>query len=341
MGGMGGLGSMGGMSVPVGMQRRALSYDDNMEAPMELPPSDISINNLWRRPVIPDRKFTRLAEVHTHTHTHTHTQTYTYMHSLCEDEEGGSALTHRATFTPSPSNSPAVVKTKASSIIMSSLMTKQTQDSMFKFEQKAGLSDTSYTPHKGLTAEETRYHQRMPESFHKLQIQNVEVKEEKHPSSAQSTPSSTPQSSPKQKRRSWFSSTGSELSVSSSSSSIDMGGGAAGAGEGAGGGGGGAGGGAVDRWGPFGPRPSVQKTTSDLGSEPTPAGFALQSYRGAQKPTPMEVMKAQGTRLADNVANQAAAPPKMEIPSVDGRRPGTRPHKLKHRDMNILTPSGF
>lgn len=73
-----------------------------------------------------------------------------------------------------------------------------------------------------------------------------------------------------------------------------------------------------------------------------PAGFALQAYRGAQKPSPMEVMKTQATRLADNpTAQEAASPPKMEIPTVEGRRQGARPHKLKPRDMNILTPSGF
>lgn len=56
---------MGGMKLPVGMTRRALSYDDNLEAPMSTPPHDISINNLWRRPVIPERKFSQLAEVKT------------------------------------------------------------------------------------------------------------------------------------------------------------------------------------------------------------------------------------------------------------------------------------
>lgn len=54
---------MGGMKLPVGMTRRALSYDDNLEAPMSTPPHDISINNLWKRPVIPPRKFSQLAEV--------------------------------------------------------------------------------------------------------------------------------------------------------------------------------------------------------------------------------------------------------------------------------------
>ncbi|XP_023127198.1 putative monooxygenase p33MONOX isoform X1 [Amphiprion ocellaris] len=315
---------MGGMKLPIGMTRRALSYDDNLEAPMSTPPHDISINNLWRRPVIPERKFSQLAE---------------------EDE---TTVSHSMVQDSAPSRSPTVVKSKASSIIMNSLITKQTQDSMYTFEQRAGLTDTSYTPHKGLTAEETRHHHRIPESLQKLQIQSLEAREERQNSSAQSTPSSTPHSSPKLQRRSWFSSTSSE--ISSSSSSVDMA-----AGEPAGVGG------AVERWGVFGPRP-FQKSTSDLGSDSTTAdvpgsdgeqkrwhplwsgstaGFALQAYRDAQKPSPMEVMKTQATRLADNPSARKVSPPKMEIPTVDGRRQGARPHKLKHRDMNILTPSGF
>ncbi|KAI3373318.1 hypothetical protein L3Q82_006616 [Scortum barcoo] len=270
---------IGGMKLPIGMTRRALSYDDNLEAPMSTPPHDISINNLWRRPIIPERKFTRLAE---------------------EDE--GAAVSQSAVPGFAPSRSTGVVKAKASSVIMNSLITKQTQDSMYRFEQRAGLSDTSYTPHKGLTAEETRHHHRIPESLQKLQIQSMEAREERQNSSAQSTPSNTPHSSPKQHHRSWFSSTGSEVSISSSNSSVDMGDAA--------------GGGVVERWGVFGPRPLVQKSTSDLGSDPsTGVGFALQAYRGAQKPTPMEVMKCQTARLADSTVAQAAGPPKMEIPT--------------------------
>ncbi|TRY71279.1 hypothetical protein DNTS_015977 [Danionella cerebrum] len=272
-------GLLGGMSIPLGMTRRALSYDDNIERPISPPPADINISNLWKRPVIPERKFAKLAE------------------------------------PPVP-----VVKAKASSV-MNSLIIKQTQESMHKFEKQAGLTDTGYTPHKGLNAEETRYH-RLAESIHKLGC--VEGKEEKQPSSGQSTPSGTPQSSPKQKRRGWFSSqgstaslTGSEMSTSSSSS-IDLGSGEA----------------TVERWGVFGPRSQVSKSTTD------PGGFALQSYKGAQKPTPMELMKAQATRLADDPTS-FKAPPKMEIPSMEGKRQMTRPHKLKHRDMNVLTPSGF
>ncbi|XP_007544743.1 putative monooxygenase p33MONOX [Poecilia latipinna] len=133
---------MGGMKLPVGMTRRALSYDDNLEAPMSTPPHDISINNLWRRPVIPERKFSQLAE----------------------EDEGG-AVKQAAGQDGALFKAPAVVKTKASSIIMNSLITKHTQESMYKFEQTAGLTDTSYTPHKGLTAEETRHHHRVPESL--------------------------------------------------------------------------------------------------------------------------------------------------------------------------------
>lgn len=298
---------MGGMKLPIGMTRRALSYDDNLEAPMSTPPHDISINNLWRRPIIPDRKFTHLAE---------------------EDESG--VVSQPVVRESTPSRSPTVVKAKASSIIMNSLITKQTHESMYKFEQRVGLSDTSYTPHKGLTAEETRHHHRIPESLQKLQIQSLEAREERQSASSQSTPASTPHTSPRQLRRSWFSSTGSEISMSSSSSSIDMGVG------------GDTAGGAVERWSMFGPRPHVHKSTSDLGSDSTTAaGFAVQAYRGAQKPTPMEVMKAGTTRLGDTPAAQSVTPPKMEIPIVESRRQGSRPHKLKNRDMNILTPSGF
>ncbi|TNN40650.1 putative monooxygenase p33MONOX [Liparis tanakae] len=294
---------MGGMRLPIGMTRRALSYDDSMEAPMSTPPHDISINNLWRRPVIPERKFSQLAE---------------------EDESGAASRSTAA--NSAPSRAPAVVKAKASSVIMSSLITKQTQDSVYRFEQRAGLTDTSYTPHKGLTAEDTQLHHRMPESLQKLQIQSLEAREERQSSSTQSTPTNTPHSSPKQLRRGWFGSTGSEVSVGSSNSSVDLGGADS----------------AVERWSVFGPRPVVQKSTSDLGSDATAAaGFALQAYRGAQKPTPMEVMKSQGARLADNAAAQKVNPPKMEIPAMEGRRQAARPHKLKPRDMNVLTPSGF
>lgn len=291
-------GLLGGMSIPVGMTRRALSYDDNLERPISPPPSDINISNLWKRPVIPERKFARLAE---------------------EDESDAGAK-QSATLEPKPPH--PVLKAKASSV-MNSLIIKQTQENMHRFEKQAGLTDTGYTPHKGLTAEETRYH-RLAESMHKLQMQSVDAREDKQPSSSQSTPAGTPQSSPKQKRKGWFSSQGSTASLTSSemstssSSSIDLP----------------TGEGVVERWSVFGPRPQVGKSTTD------PGGFALQTYKGAQKPTPMEVMKAQATRMADDPAS-FIPPPKMEIPTMEGKKQMSRPHKLKHRDMNVLTPSGF
>ncbi|XP_058272018.1 putative monooxygenase p33MONOX isoform X2 [Hemibagrus wyckioides] len=298
-------GLLGGMSIPMGMTRRALNYDDNLERPMSPPPSDINITNLWKRPVIPERKFSRLAE----------------------EAESETSIKNTSALEPSQPPAP-VVKAKASSVLMNSLIIKQTQESMQSFEKRAGLTDTGYKPHKGLAAEESQYY-RMAQPLQKLNMPNADYKEEKQSSSAQSTPSGTPQSSPKQKRR-WFSSqgsvaslTGSELS-SSSSSSMDLGSSE----------------GPVERWSIFGPRPQVHKSITDPGTDHGAAGFALQPYKGAQKPTPMEVMKAQATRLAEDPAT-FKAPPKMEIPSVDGNKQATRPHKLKPRDMNVLTPSGF
>lgn len=46
-----------------------------------------------------------------------------------------------------------------------SLIPEQTQESIQRFEQQAGLRDAGYTPHKGLTAEETKYH-RVAEAVH-------------------------------------------------------------------------------------------------------------------------------------------------------------------------------
>ncbi|MGH0117175.1 UNVERIFIED_CONTAM: hypothetical protein FKN15_029588 [Acipenser sinensis] len=213
-------GMLESLSLSIGMNRRAFSYDDTLDdlGPMTPPPSDISANILWKKPVIPERKYQHLSE--------------------------------------------------------------------------------------------------------KLKMQSGESKEEKQTSSAQSTPSGTPQTSPKHKRRGWFSQgstaslTGSE--IASTNSSIDMGP---------------VEGGTTEKWSLFGPRHVVQKSTTD------PGGFALQSYRGAQKPTPMELMQAQATRLAEDPTN--LKPPRMDVPGMDVKRQAPRSHNLKPRDMNVLTPSGF
>lgn len=53
------------MSLPIGMHRRAFSYDDALEdtAPMTPPPSDMGSNVLWKQPVIPERKYQELSQV--------------------------------------------------------------------------------------------------------------------------------------------------------------------------------------------------------------------------------------------------------------------------------------
>ncbi|KAM8973690.1 putative monooxygenase p33MONOX [Pelodytes ibericus] len=285
-------GLLGKMSLPIGMHRRAFSYDDALEdtTPMTPPPSDMCSNTLWKKPVIPERKYKMLSKV----------------------EEGDNNMPPPALPHSSSTEKVPVVKAKATSIIMNSLMTKHTQESIQRFEQQAGLRDAGYTPHKGLTAEETKYH-RVAEALHKLKMQSGESTEEKQSSSTQSTPCSTPGSSPKQMRRSWFSQ-GSTTSlptgeISSSES------------------------GSADKWSLFGPR-AVQKSSTD------PGGFTVQSYKGAQKPTPMELMRAQATRIPDDPAT--FKPPKIEMPSFTAEHKKIhRGHNLKPRDMNILTPTGF
>ncbi|KAL8212159.1 UNVERIFIED_CONTAM: putative monooxygenase p33MONOX [Gekko kuhli] len=295
-------GLLGKMSQPIGMYRRAFSYDDALEdtTPMTPPPSNMCSSILWKQPVIPDRKYEELSKV----------------------EEGETSM-HPSTITPSAStetvNKVPVVKAKATHIIMNSLMTKQTQESIQRFEQQAGLRDAGYTPHKGLTAEETKYH-RVAESLHNLKMQSGEIaKEEKQASSAQSTPSSTPHSSPKRTYRTWFSQgtsasiTGPDLvSMDSSGGDSDKA--------------------SSEKWSLFGPR-ALQKSTADSG------GFTIQAYKGAQKPTPMELMRAQATRMAEDSAT--FKPPKMDIPTIEEKRRSPRSHNIRPRDMNVLTPTGF
>ncbi|XP_050817764.1 putative monooxygenase p33MONOX isoform X1 [Gopherus flavomarginatus] len=298
--GSGGL--LGKMSLPIGMHRRAFSYDDALEdtAPMTPPPSDMCSNVLWKQPVIPERKYQELSKV----------------------EEGETSM-YPPVIIPSSStesvNKVPVVKAKATHIIMNSLITKQTQESIQRFEQQAGLRDAGYTPHKGLTAEETKYH-RVAEALHKLKMQSGEMtKEDRQTSSTHSSPDSTPHSSPKQKHRGWFSQGPSSSITGSDLVSMDSDGG--------------------DRdrissekWSLFGPR-AVQKSTND------PGAFTIQSYKGAQKPSPMELIRAQATRMAEDPVT--FKPPKMDIPVMEGKKQSARSHNLKPRDMNVLTPTGF
>ncbi|XP_078087183.1 putative monooxygenase p33MONOX isoform X3 [Mustelus asterias] len=173
------------MSLPLGMHRRAFSYDDALEdlTPMTPPPSDMGSNILWKQPVIPERKYQQL--------------------SMVEDGENGVQPSIMAPSVESL-NKIHVVKAKATSVIMNSLMTKQTQESIQRFEKQAGLTDAGYQPHKGLVAEEASYH-RVGEALQKLKAQSVDLtKEDQLSSSAQSTPCGTPQASPMPNRRSLF-----------------------------------------------------------------------------------------------------------------------------------------
>ncbi|XP_020502161.1 putative monooxygenase p33MONOX [Labrus bergylta] len=312
-------GLFGAFSSPIGMTRRNISYDEHMDSPMHSPPSDMTVNILWKDPVIPKNKFRNTAE---------------------EGEIGGKMLTIEAPLsarTPVP-----VVKAKATSL-MSSLMIKQTHENIQRFEHQAGLTDTGYSPHKGLSAEETRFHQLCNSPLPKLRMPSGDFKEDRLTTSAQSTPSCTPSvtptvtpcvtpcvsphSSPAVSRRSWF-----QLSpapflatpeLNSPSPSTEMGGNEGGGGE---------------RWNFFGTRSVVQKSPTDPGSE-TGTGFSLQSYFGLQKSTTIDGSNPQVNFKVDDPAH--FMPPKIEISGIENKRLPQRPHKLKPRDMNVLTPSGF
>ncbi|XP_076595332.1 putative monooxygenase p33MONOX [Chaetodon auriga] len=308
------------LSSPIGMTRRNVSYDEHMDAPMHSPPPDLTVNILWKDPVIPQHKFRNTAE---------------------ESESAGNLLTFEAA---APPKSPVpVVKAKATSL-MSSLMIRQTQENLQKFEQQAGLTDAVYSPHKGLSAEETRFHRLGDGTLPKLRMPSGDFKEDRLTTSAQSTPSGTPcvtpsvtpsvtpcvspHSSPAVSRRNWF-----QLSpapflttpeLSSPNPGTDMGGN-----EGGGGG---------ERWNFFGTRSVVQKSPTDPGSE-TSTGFSLQSYFGMQKSSTMDGTNSQVNFKVEDPAN--FLPPKIEITGIEAKRVPPRPHKLKPRDMNVLTPSGF
>ncbi|CAK6956527.1 putative monooxygenase p33MONOX [Scomber scombrus] len=156
------------MSSPIGMTRHNISYDEHMDAPMHSPPADLAVNNLWKDPVIPQHKF-------------------------WNSEEEGASYMKMPTFEPMmPARSPVpVVKAKATSL-MSSIMIKQTHENLQRFEHQAGLTEAVYSPHKGLSAEETRFHRLADSTLPKLRMPSGDFKEDRLTTSAQSTPSGTP-----------------------------------------------------------------------------------------------------------------------------------------------------
>uniref|UniRef100_A0A8I5T8L9 Monooxygenase p33MONOX n=1 Tax=Pongo abelii TaxID=9601 RepID=A0A8I5T8L9_PONAB len=210
-----------------------------------------------------------------------------------------------------------VVKAKATHVIMNYLITKQTQESFQHFGRQAGLRDAGYTPHKGVTTQKTKY-LRVAEALHKLKLQSGEIaKEERPPASALSTPSTTSHFSLKQRPRGWFTSGSSTALPGPNPSIMDSGSGDKDRN-------------LSDKCSLFGPR-SLQKY--DSGS------FATQAYRGAQKPSPTELIRAQANRMSEDPA--ALKPPKMEFPVTEGKKQPPRAHNLKPRDLNVLTPTGF
>ncbi|KAM4873686.1 putative monooxygenase p33MONOX [Thomomys bottae] len=283
------------MTLPIGMCRRAFSYDDALEEPVPTTPPPSDMGNIPWKPVIPERKYQRLANA----------------------EEGEACVSPTSEATEGAHKVP-VVKAKATHVIMSSLITKQTQENIHRFEQQAGLRDAGYTPHKGLTTEETKY-LRVAEALHKLKLQSGELaREEKQPASPQSTPSNTPPSSPKHKPTGWLTSASSIALPSPNPSAMDPGSGDKDRHM-------------PDKWSLFGPR-ALQKSDS--------GGFTIQAYRGAQKPSPMELIRAQATRSAGDSATFTL--PKTDAPTAEGNKPPPPwTHTLRPRDFNVLTPTGF
>ncbi|XP_061901911.1 putative monooxygenase p33MONOX [Entelurus aequoreus] len=316
-------GFFGAPPSPIGTSRHNMSYDVHMDSPMHSPPPDLTGNIFWGDPVIPQHRFRKTTE---------------------EGETGGKMMTLRIL---EPAKSPVpVVKAKASSI-MSSLTNKRTQESLQRFEHQAGLTDTGYTPHKGLSAEETHFHRLAADNTRrKLRMSIGDFKDDRFTTSAQSTPSGTPGvtpsvtpsatpsvtpcvsplASPAVGRRSWFQRSPAPFLAPLESNcpnyTSDMGGNQGG----------------EDRWSFFGTRSVVQKSPTHPGTD-TGTGFSLQSYFGLHKSSTIAGTGPHDTlKVGDTTSFM---PPKIEISGMDASQAAQRPHKLKPRDMNVLTPSSF
>ncbi|MEQ2292992.1 hypothetical protein AMECASPLE_028704, partial [Ameca splendens] len=121
------------LSSPTGIACHNISYDEHMDTPMHHPPADMTVNNFWKDPIIPRHRFRNTAEV---------------------SENGGKITTCEASESP---RSPLPVKAKATTL-MSTLMSRKSQENLQKFEHQAGLAEAVYSPHKGLTTEDTHFY---------------------------------------------------------------------------------------------------------------------------------------------------------------------------------------
>ncbi|EHA98903.1 UPF0498 protein KIAA1191-like protein [Heterocephalus glaber] len=120
------------------MCHQAFSYGDALENPVPMTPPPSNMGSIPWKPVIPEHKYQHLTKA----------------------EEGEASVFPTAmtlATTADSTDKVPVVKSKATYVIMSSLITKETQESIQHFEQQAGLRDASYTMHKGLTTKETKY----------------------------------------------------------------------------------------------------------------------------------------------------------------------------------------
>ncbi|GLD70036.1 putative monooxygenase p33MONOX [Lates japonicus] len=220
---------------------------------------------------------------------------------------------------------------------------EQTHENLQRFCEHQAGADKLGILYKNLSAEETAFTGSwVADTLPKLRMPEWDFKEDRLTTSAQSTPSGTPvvtpsvtpsvtpcvspHTSPAVSRRSWFQpSPAPFLAIPdlSPNPSTDMGGNEGGGGE---------------RWSFFGSRSVVQKSPTDPGSD-TSTGFSLQSYFGLQKSSTMDGTNTQVNLKVEDPAN--FMPPKIDISGIEAKRVPPRPHKLKPRDMNVLTPSGF
>lgn len=143
------------------------------------------------------------------------------------------------------------------------------------------------------------------------------MREEKQLAVAQSTPSSTLHSSPKQKPRDLFSSGSYTALPGTNPSTMDSGSRDKDRNS-------------AEKWSFFGPR-SFQKSDS--------GGFATQPYRGADKPSPKELIHVQATQMAEDPAT--LKPPKVDIPVMEGKTQPPWTHNLKSHALNVRTPTSF
>ncbi|MED6278768.1 hypothetical protein CHARACLAT_027305 [Characodon lateralis] len=121
------------LSSPTGIACHNINYDEHMDTPMHHPPADMTVNIFWKDPIIPRHRFRNTAEV---------------------SENGGKITTCEASESP---RSPLPVKAKATTL-MSTLMSRKSQENLQKFEHQAGLAEAVYSPHKGLTTEDSHFY---------------------------------------------------------------------------------------------------------------------------------------------------------------------------------------